>query len=163
MEKIDVERYRPYICKLWRKWRDSIEFSDFFQEASIIIIESTRNYEKKHKTSLASWVMSNLYYKTAENLRKTKIKQERGGFNGFVPYESKKHSISHNENNVDLCYINKIPYKKLKIIDRDKSIFLDYYVSEFTLDELGKKHNVSFERIRQIKDEVLLKIQKNYK
>lgn len=155
-----------------------VPFTDLISEGNLGLIRAAEKYDYKKDVKFISYSVWWIRQAIQEYLKKNKLIDDIETSNDEHDYENCTVDEEGNEviNNVQyLCdeYNPELEESRRKIIvqlfsclsERERVIMSNYYglndTDVLTLEEIGKKYNLTKERVRQIKEKALRKIRSN--
>lgn len=156
IEDINLEDHLGLVKSIVYKFDKNLNDSDLYGIACLALVEAKNSYDAK-KGAFSTWATKIIKQSIFDNFRK-----------------KNKNKAKQIDNYEIIDDFKKVPFDILNVIlkkdkqdsktdSENKQILIDHYINNKTWAEIGRKKNLSKERVRQKGQEALCKIRKKYR
>ncbi|MCS7134613.1 MAG: sigma-70 family RNA polymerase sigma factor [Candidatus Pacearchaeota archaeon] len=153
-----------------QNYNKTLSFLEKLQTARISLWNAILSYNKKRNAKFTTYAykcistsLKNVYRTYKKNYYfqgELSTDSIENIDNSAEPYQIIKHSL---KNSLDKIIVKKILEKAKEFLNKREIIILkDYFLEEKTLEEIGKKLNISRERVRVIRNGSVTKIKEKF-
>jgi|7_EtaG_2_1085326.scaffolds.fasta_scaffold58888_2 RNA polymerase sigma factor (sigma-70 family) len=138
-----------------KKYQYLSYYEDIAQEAFLGLWMAIDTYDYKKNFDFYRWAQWNI----SSKIRNTIYENKK---NSKAKYSKKKNAIGYYEGEqLGSFFLNEVLFEKEILNDKESKIIFNNVILEKTLSDSGKEIGVSAERVRQIKQKAILKLQKS--